>query len=121
MGKANSNPILDIRTYNVEFEDGDVTEFTANVIAENMYAQCDAEGNQYVLLDKIVDYRKDGHVVKAQDQTTNTSSLLFSLFLGARSYPCLGRMPGSYNVTSLSSGGGRHRGTQTAGCTQTQG
>ena len=69
MGKANSNPILDTRTYDVEFEDGDVTEFTANIIAENMYAQCDAEGNQYVLLDEIVDYRKDGHALKAQDQT----------------------------------------------------
>ena len=68
VGKANSNPILDTRTYDVEFEDGDVTEFTANIIAENMYAQCDAEGNQYVLLDKIVDYRKDGHTLKAQDQ-----------------------------------------------------
>ena len=43
-GKANSDPILDTCTYNVEFEDGDVTEFTANVIAENMYSQCDAEG-----------------------------------------------------------------------------
>lgn len=67
-GTSNANPILDSRTYNVEFEDGDVTEFTANVIAENMYAQCDEEGNQYVLFDEIVDYRKDDTAVTPMDQ-----------------------------------------------------
>jgi len=43
-GKANKNPILDTRTYDVEFRDGEVKEYTANVIAENMYAQCDGGG-----------------------------------------------------------------------------
>jgi hypothetical protein len=40
-GKAIANPILDTRTYNVEFPDGHSEEYTANVITENMYAQCD--------------------------------------------------------------------------------
>jgi hypothetical protein len=38
-GKASSNPILETRTYNVEFPDGRSEEYTANVITENMYAQ----------------------------------------------------------------------------------
>jgi hypothetical protein len=42
-GKGRANPILDTRTYNVEFPDGRSEEYTANVIAENMYAQCDEE------------------------------------------------------------------------------
>ena len=54
-GKANSNPILDTRTYEVEFPDGQKTEVAANIIAQNMYAQCDSEGNQYLLLAGIVD------------------------------------------------------------------
>ncbi|KAI2488761.1 hypothetical protein MHU86_25815 [Fragilaria crotonensis] len=37
IGKANSNPILDTRTYEVEFADGQTTELSANVIAQNMY------------------------------------------------------------------------------------
>jgi hypothetical protein len=45
-GKASANPILDTRTYNVEFTDGRSEEYTDNVIAKNMYAQCDEEGNQ---------------------------------------------------------------------------
>ena len=32
--------ILDIWTHQVEFTGGEVTEFTANVIAKSMYAQC---------------------------------------------------------------------------------
>jgi hypothetical protein len=46
IGRANSNPILDTRTYDVEFPDGQIAEVSANVIAQNMYAMCDVEGNQ---------------------------------------------------------------------------
>jgi hypothetical protein len=45
-GRANANPMLDTRTYESEFPDGCSDEYTANVIAENMYAQCDIEGRQ---------------------------------------------------------------------------
>ena len=45
IGRANDNPNLDTRDYIVEFEDGDVTELTANLIDESMYAQCDPDGN----------------------------------------------------------------------------
>jgi hypothetical protein len=50
-GCANSNSILDTREFTVMFDDGDMTDLTANLIAESMYAQCDPDGNQYVLLD----------------------------------------------------------------------
>jgi hypothetical protein len=49
-GKASANPILDTRFYSVEFPDGHSEEYTTNVIAENIYAQCDEEGNQFVML-----------------------------------------------------------------------
>jgi len=38
-----------------------------NVIAEAVYAQCDSDGNQYILLDTIVDYHKDPPVTVARD------------------------------------------------------
>ena len=58
IGRAAANPILDTREYNVEFEDGDEAALNANLIAEAMYAQCDPDGNQYVLLDSLVDHRR---------------------------------------------------------------
>jgi len=63
-GVANTSPILDSRTYEVEFPDGEVTEYSANVIAENMFAQCDMEGN---LMSALVDHKKDGHAVEIAD------------------------------------------------------
>ncbi len=52
-GHANDNLILDTRSYVVDFGNGDTTELTANRIAESMYAQCDPNSNQYVLLDDL--------------------------------------------------------------------
>jgi hypothetical protein len=37
-GKASAKPILDTRTYNIEFTDGRSEEYMANVIANTMYA-----------------------------------------------------------------------------------
>ncbi len=63
---AHSNPILDNV---VTFDDGDVTELTANLITKSMYTQCDPDGNQYVLLDLIIDHRCLDTATKLSDQT----------------------------------------------------
>ena len=47
MHRAHMNPILNTRRFQVEFTGGKVTELTANVIAESMYAQCHADRNEY--------------------------------------------------------------------------
>jgi hypothetical protein len=57
-GRANSNPILDTCDCTGTFDNGDVTNLTANLIAESMYAQCDRDGNQYVLLDSLQDHQR---------------------------------------------------------------
>jgi hypothetical protein len=62
-GKRNSNPILDTRLYEVEFPDGSTEAFTANTIAENLYAQMDKEGNLYQILKEIVDHEKDNRAI----------------------------------------------------------
>jgi hypothetical protein len=41
IGTANDNPILDSRTYEVEFPDGYQASLAKNVIAENLFAQLD--------------------------------------------------------------------------------
>ena len=71
MGRAHTNPILDTRMYQVEVTWRKVTEFTTNAIAESMYTQCDAGGNDYLLLDSLVDSHKDKKVIYlAKQQTT---------------------------------------------------
>ena len=58
VGRENANPILDSRQYEVNFDSGEVTELTANVTAEQVYYQCDENGNDLLLLDYFIDYRK---------------------------------------------------------------
>ena len=67
VGKLNANPILDTRTCEVKFADGQTAELAANVIAQNMYAMCDIEGNQYLLLAGLVDHWKDDTAVDRAD------------------------------------------------------
>ena len=46
-------------------------KYTANVIAENMFAQVDDEGNQYLLMNKITDHRKDSAGIPISDGMTH--------------------------------------------------
>ena len=66
-GKADINPILDMRTYEVEFPDRRTAEFSANAISEHMFTQCDPEGNQYLLLDSIIDHEVDDTAATDRD------------------------------------------------------
>jgi hypothetical protein len=61
-------PMRDTRNYNVLFPDGSEVEYTANVIAENMWAQADCQVNQYLLLDSITDHRTTDKAV-SDDQS----------------------------------------------------
>jgi hypothetical protein len=74
-GKAHDNPILDTREYAVEFgclaiefDDGEQLEYASNAIAQNIYAQVDAEGRNYMLMDSIIDHHKDENAVPKDDE-----------------------------------------------------
>ena len=63
IGQRNSNPILDTWSYFVEFPDGTELEYMANTIAKNMWAQCNIDGNQWLLKEAITDHWNDGMAV----------------------------------------------------------
>jgi hypothetical protein len=67
IGKRHSNPLLDTREYEVEFPDGSLDTYTANMIAENLYSQVDTQGRQYQVMDEITDHRTNGHAVSVDD------------------------------------------------------
>ena len=68
IGRSNANPILDTREYEVKFEDGDVTELTANAIAESMYAMCNENGDHILLFDAIFDHRENYNAMTRAEQ-----------------------------------------------------
>jgi len=73
VGKANANPILDTRVYEVEFSDGHVAEFSTNVIAENIYAMIDDEGHETTLFKAIIDHRCDTSKAISQQEAWITT------------------------------------------------
>ena len=52
----------------MEFPDGKVSAYTANIIAEHMVMQCDPAGNQLLLMDEIIDHKKDGSALQPVDK-----------------------------------------------------
>ncbi len=58
-GRYDENPYLNSIVYEVEFDDGNVREYSANIIAENMLSQVDDEGFARIMMEAIVDYQKD--------------------------------------------------------------
>ena len=56
--KANINPILDTRVYDVSFPDGNEKEYAFNVVYESMWEQYDCEVNEEILLDLIIDHKE---------------------------------------------------------------
>ena len=68
VGRMNDNPILDTREYFFELDGGEVSKLTANVIAESMYTVCDDYGNDYLIMDWIVDYQNNDKAVVSPDQ-----------------------------------------------------
>ena len=67
VGRAHTNPLFDTREYVVEFTDGTEENYFANVIAENMFAQVDGEGRQYLLMQEITDHRRNELAVKVDN------------------------------------------------------
>jgi hypothetical protein len=51
----------------VEFEDGRIGTYSANIIAQNMFEQVDDEGQVHILFNDIIDHRKGTDAVAIDD------------------------------------------------------
>ena len=58
-GRYDDNPYLNSIVYEVEFDDGGVKEYAANIIAENMLMGVDDDGYSITMIEAIVDFQKD--------------------------------------------------------------
>ena len=74
---ASDNPILDTRMYEVEHQDGHTAALAANLIAENIFAQVDDEGNRSILFEEIVDVRTDGTQIENAEVLAQDSQVWY--------------------------------------------
>ena len=63
VGKRHDKPLLDSREYECLLEDGTWYRYNANVIAENIFAQCDHKGRMHAVLQEITDHKKDRRAI----------------------------------------------------------
>jgi hypothetical protein len=59
--------LLSNAQYEVEFEDGTTDKFFANVIAENLFAQCDSEGRVTFAMKEITNHRFNNKALSSED------------------------------------------------------
>ena len=66
--------MLNTVLYDVEFNDGSVRQYTANVIAQNLFDQVDIDGYSLSRLEAIVDYRKENCALTKDQVNFKTKS-----------------------------------------------
>ena len=67
VGKYDDNPALNSMIYDLEFPDGAVKEYSANIIAENMLTQVDSDGFTMTMMEGIIDHKKDTDVAVSKN------------------------------------------------------
>ena len=72
LGEFDENPILNSLVYDVEFPDGVVKQYAANVIAENVLSQVDTSGFHTQALDCIVLHERLGNAVSHKNAYVTT-------------------------------------------------
>jgi hypothetical protein len=72
VGTFNDHPNQNTLIYDVEFPDGAVKQYAANVIAENVLMQVDSNGYNSCLLDKLVLHKRMGNAVSKQNAYVTT-------------------------------------------------
>ena len=74
-GTYHDNPFLNTITYDVESPDGQVKEYGANIVAENMLTQVDSDGYSLSLMDSIIDHQRDpSQAIPIEDKYIMTKS-----------------------------------------------
>ena len=74
-GTYHNNPFLITITYDVEFPDGQIKEYGANIIAENMLTQVDSDRYSLSLMDSIIDHQRDpSQAILMEDKYITTRS-----------------------------------------------
>jgi len=111
VGNFHPNPLMNTVRYEVEREDGVITAYNANTIAENLLSQVDEEGRQTLIFSGIIDHKCDRTAIQKEDgfvfsksgnkipkKTTRGWKLLIEWKDGSQSWIPLAEIKGSNPV-----------------------
>ena len=66
IGNYNELPVLNTMLYDVQFTDGSIKPYSANIIAENILMQADGDRLHHQLLEGILDHSKDKRSIEKE-------------------------------------------------------
>ena len=66
VGTENKNSVLKSRVYEVELPYGSYSEYSYNVLLENLHGQTDIIGNTYAILKEISDHRMEDDAIPTE-------------------------------------------------------
>ena len=75
IGNHNKNPLLNTLVYDVDFPDGDVKKYAANIIAENLLDRCDPDGFYTNLMEVLLEHKCDGTAVPMSENYFTTKQV----------------------------------------------
>ena len=73
-GEFNNNPLLSSIIYDMEFTDGSLKEYEANVLAENISSSLDKDGHRQQTLNGIINHLRDGKAITVDKKYVVTQS-----------------------------------------------
>ena len=74
LGTYDPNQIRNSIIYDVEFPDGEIRPYSANIIVDNMYSQVEAKGHSRSLMESIVDDKEDVNTLLMDNKHVLTRS-----------------------------------------------
>ena len=75
LGSRRSNPFLDNRVYEVEFQDSTTNEHVANLNEESLYLQTNPKGNKFMLLKDTNNHRSTDKAVPLSDSYKGSTKI----------------------------------------------
>ena len=79
IGSPDENPIINTLIYDVEFPDGNIKKYSANVIAENVLVNCDYEGYYSSMMAFILDHKRDGSALRMNKKYIKSKNVQIKL------------------------------------------
>ena len=68
IGKYNELSVLKTILYDMQFPDGSISPYSANLIAENIIMQADGDGLHHQILEGILNHSKDKQAIEKKDK-----------------------------------------------------
>mmetsp|Transcript_10686 Transcript_10686/g.15073 ORF Transcript_10686/g.15073 Transcript_10686/m.15073 type:complete len:195 (+) Transcript_10686:622-1206(+) len=67
VGEYNKDPLLDSRIYEVMFPDGEVQQYSSNLIAKAIWSECDSGGRRHQLMDEKISHEKGQDALEPEE------------------------------------------------------